>query len=436
MIIDPLRDIQTYIDLLAERKATLKYIFETHFHADFVSGHIDLALKTGATIVYGPTAVTKFKSYICKDEEVIKLGKIQIKVLHTPGHTLESCCFVLVSEEKPFCVFTGDTLFMGDVGRPDLAVKGEDLKVTDLAAMLYKSIESKIKPLGDDLWVYPAHGAGSACGKNIGTGVKCQIGTQKKNNYALQPMSEEEFVNKITYKLPPPPSYFFYDAFLNKEGPELFEKVFERCNISIKLNDFEKRMGEENTIIIDARDLINITHGYIPSSLGITLKCPFSKWVGNLVKPRTNILIVCENGSEKEALTQLGRIGYDHVLGYLEGGFDTWKNADKPINKFKCVTPEEMLKIVEDKEKVVIDVREPFEWDTGVIGNSLKISVQTLEERYDEVPKDKDVYLYCRTGIRGVMAATKLQKHGFSKDIYNITGGYVKMLEQGHTVNK
>ena len=392
MIIDPLRDIQPYLDILEERKATLKYIFETHFHADFVSGHVDLANRTGATIVFGPTAVTQFQSHVAKDEEIIKLGKIELKVLHTPGHTLESVCFVLISEEKPFCVFTGDTVFLGDVGRPDLAAKSE-LKVHDLASMLYKSIETKIKTLPDNTWIYPAHGAGSACGKNIGSGFKCKVGTQKINNYALQSKSEQEFIDKVTYNIPVPPQYFFFDSLLNREANiATFESVLKNSNHPLKLPEFEKSLEDKETLIIDTRDITNIANAHVPFSLGISLKSTFNNWVGKLVKPKTNILMVCESGSEREAITQLSRIGYDSVSGYLDGGFDTWKSSNKPTSGVKLITPEEMLKIVEDKSHTLVDIREPGEWEAGVVGEPIKVSLSTLESKMDQLPKDKDLY--------------------------------------------
>ncbi len=426
ILIDPLRDVQPYLDIIAERKSTLKYIFETHFHADFVSGHVELAEKTGATIVFGPTAVTKYKSYVAKDEEIIKLGKIEIKILHTPGHTLESSCFVLISEGKPFCVFTGDTLLLGDVGRPDLACKGKELQVNDLAEMLYTSIENKIKTLGDDLWVYPAHGSDS----------KCKIGNQKKTNSALLATSKEDFINKVTSNLGVPPPYFFFDAVINREGCESFEKVFQRENKPINIKDFEKQVEDKEILIIDTRNPDNIVKGYVPNSLGLPLQCSFTSWVGKLVKPKSNIVLVCEKGTEADAITQLIRIGFDTVAGFLDGGFESWKGSDKPINMIKLADPEEMKKVIEEKDKkVLLDVREPGEWVGGVVGEPLKISVRQLEEKLKEVPKDKEIYCYCKAGIRGLMAVTTLQKNGYT-NVHNVIGGYENMKECGVPTNK
>jgi glyoxylase-like metal-dependent hydrolase (beta-lactamase superfamily II)/rhodanese-related sulfurtransferase len=424
-IIDPLRETDPYIALAAKRNASIKYVFETHFHADFVSGHIDLAKKTGAQIIYGPTAVTGYEVVVAKDEQVFEIGKIKIKVLHTPGHTLESSCYLLIDEQgKEHAVFTGDTLFVGDVGRPDLAIKS-DLTVEDLAGMMYDSLNKKIKPLADEVIVYPAHGAGSSCGKNIGKETFSTIGQQKKMNYALQAMNKSEFVKAVTEGLSDPPRYFQMDAMLNKEGYENIDKVLNKNTRALSVEEFEA-MATGDVIILDTRTPDEFEKGFVPGSINIGLNGQYAPWVGALLDPSKPLLIIASEGKETEAVLRLARVGYENVKGFLKGGTDAWLKAGKAIDKVSSVDAQTFV----DKQKGfdVIDVRNTGEWGNGVIENAHLITLSELEENLQELDKSSHYFVHCAGGYRSMMAASILKKHGFSK-VTNVLGGIGKIKE-------
>ncbi|OYU95293.1 MAG: MBL fold metallo-hydrolase [Bacteroidetes bacterium B1(2017)] len=425
-IIDPLRETDPYIDLAESRGAVIKYVFETHFHADFVSGHIDLARKTGAKIVYGPTAQAGYDIYVAEDEEVFQLGKISLKLLHTPGHTLESMCLLLRDEKgENHSVFTGDTVFVGDVGRPDLAVKS-DLSKEDLAGLLFESIQSKIMPLADDVIIYPGHGAGSACGKNIGKETQTTIGIQKKVNYALCCATKDEFVLKVTEGLEDPPKYFFMDAGINKNGYENIDEIMARNAIGLDPKTFEEEVVK-GAIILDARDANTFEKGFLPGSINIGLNGQYAVWVGSLIDQAKPILVVADEGKESEAILRLARVGYEHVYGYLKGGFEAWLVQGKPIETVDSIEPEEILGI---DMHTIIDVRNPSEWNSGVMEGAELIPLSKLESRLVNLDKNQRYLIHCAGGYRSMMAASIMKKHGFT-NIINVKGGINKIKENG-----
>jgi glyoxylase-like metal-dependent hydrolase (beta-lactamase superfamily II)/rhodanese-related sulfurtransferase len=426
VIIDPLRETEPYLALAAKRGATIKYIFETHFHADFVSGHIDLASKTGAVIVYGPTAETDYYSLVAEDEELFTIGDAKLKVLHTPGHTMESACYLLFDEEgKEHAVFTGDTLFVGDVGRPDLAIKN-DLTKEDLAGFLYDSLNTKIKTLPDHVIVYPAHGAGSACGKNIGKETFSTIGFQKKTNYALQPMSKKEFVAVVTEGLSEPPTYFAMDALLNKQGYENIEQVLNKNTNPLGVEEFEKAINDQ-TLILDTRNADDYENGSLKNALNIGLNGQYAPWVGALLDPKRPLLLITEEGKETEAVLRLARVGYENVKGYLKGGIRAWKEAGKPLVTMNSITAAEFARNIEAKH--IIDVRNASEWKNGVIENAQLIALADLEKQLTLLDKQKAYYIHCAGGYRSMMAASLLKKHGFEQ-VTNVKGGIAKIQEE------
>ncbi|MCC6309198.1 MAG: MBL fold metallo-hydrolase, partial [Chitinophagaceae bacterium] len=342
-VIDPLRDIDEYLQLANERKSKIKYIFETHFHADFVSGHLDLAAATGATIVYGPNTHAKFALHVAKDGEQFKIGNITIEVLHTPGHTLESSCYLLKDEKgKDHCVFTGDTLFVGDVGRPDLAQKGNEITMQDLAGMMYDSLHNKLFPLADDVIVYPAHGAGSACGKNLGPSNFSTIGDEKQFNYAMKAETKEAFIKEVTEGIPTPPQYFPVNARINKEGYNSLDAVMQTAMKALSVEDF-KKLHQENVIILDTRNATIFTQGFVPDSISIGLEGRFAEWAGGLLPFDVPMLLVTDFGKEKETIVRLARVGFDKVIGYLDGGFEAWKNAGEPVDMVIDVEADELM---------------------------------------------------------------------------------------------
>lgn len=425
-IIDPLRETDPYIDLAESRGAKIKYVFETHFHADFVSGHIDLARKTGAQIVYGPTAKAGYDIYEAADEEVFALGEITLKLLHTPGHTLESMCLLLADAQgKDYAIFTGDTLFVGDVGRPDLAVKS-DLSKEDLAGLLYDSIVGKILPLADDVIVYPGHGAGSACGKNIGKETQSTLGEQRKNNYALNCASREDFVQQVSSGLDAPPKYFFMDAGINKNGYDSIDEVMARNAIGLNPSEFEAEMAK-GTIVLDARDADTFEKGFIPGSINIGLNGQYAVWVGSLLDNATPILIVSDEGKEKEAVLRLARVGYEHVYGFLKGGFEAWLVQGKPIELVDSIEPQEMLGI---DMHTIIDVRNPSEWHAGVLEGAELIPLSKLEEQIAHLDRNQKYLIHCAGGYRSMMAASIMKKNGF-EHVKNVRGGINKIKESG-----
>jgi len=429
-IIDPLREAEPYIQKAKERGTKIKYVFETHFHADFVSGHLDLAKKTGAQIVYGPHAEPNFDAYIAKDGEEFKIGNITIKVLHTPGHTLESSCYLLIDEEgKERYIFTGDTLFIGDVGRPDLAVKG-NLTEKELAGLLYESLRNKIMPLPDHIVVYPAHGAGSACGKNISKETFDTLGNQKKKNWALQNMSKEEFIKEATTGLLPPPQYFPKNALLNKLGYESIDNVIEREYIPLSVEEFKAKMNNQ-TIVLDTRNPSDFANAHIPGSINIGLDGgPFAVWVGALIEDlKTPILLVTPEGREKEAIIRLARVGFENCLGYLEGGMDAWIRSKEKISDIHQIDAAEFAKRLKSENINVIDVRKPTEYNNAHLENAKNIPLDFLPKQLNELDKNQTYYIHCAGGYRSMIASSILKRNGFN-NIIDIKGGFSAISQQ------
>jgi glyoxylase-like metal-dependent hydrolase (beta-lactamase superfamily II)/rhodanese-related sulfurtransferase len=418
-IIDPLRESQPYLDRMKERGATIKYIFETHFHADFVSGHLDLAEKTGATIVYGPQAETAYDKYTAEDGEEFALGKVTFRVLHTPGHTPESTTYLLLDESgKPHAIFTGDTLFIGDVGRPDLAQKQGELTKEDLAGWLYDSLRNKIMTLPDDVIVYPAHGAGSACGKNMSKETWSTLGEQKQNNYALRAdMTREEFIREVTAGLAPPPQYFAKNARMNKMGYESFDQVMKRGAHALSPKEFEDAANATDAVILDVRDKEEFVKGFIPNSIFIGLDGSFAPWVGALIPDlQQAILIVAPDGREEETVKRLSRVGYDNSIGYLKGGFAAWEKDGREVDHLKSVDPKAFAKVfAEDPSIKVLDVRKPSEWEGEHIENSDNFPLDYISSNMHAISKDEAYYLHCRSGYRSTVAASILKARGFEK---------------------
>ncbi len=423
-IIDPLRDYDAYIELANSNGAKIKYIFETHFHADFVSGHIDLAKKTGATIVYGPTTQTTYPVHVAKDGEDLTLGKLTIKVLHTPGHTPESSSFLLLDEiGKEHCVFTGDTLFVGDVGRPDL-LDGIMTK-EELAGMMYDSLHTKLMPLPDAVVVYPAHGAGSACGKNIGKETFSTIGEQKAKNYALQPMTKEQFIKTVTEGIAPAPSYFFKDAKLNKLGYAPIEEVLTTGLSALPLSDFEAKMNEGATII-DTRIPDVFELGFIPKAINFGLNGQYAIWAATLLDIAAPVLIIAESGKEKESIERLARVGFDNIQGYLDGGFETWKQADRRWDMIITVDEEEFELDAKHTDIKILDVRKPGEFNDGHLTQAISFSLDKITTDYASLNKDDEFLVHCAGGYRSMVAASYLKSKGFQR-VKNVLGGWSKI---------
>ncbi|QVY64253.1 rhodanese-like domain-containing protein [Polaribacter sp. Q13] len=423
-IIDPLREVQDYIDSAAKNNAKIKYIFETHFHADFVSGHVTLAEKTGAQIVFGPTAKTNFDAIIAEDNQIFKVGDITITVLHTPGHTLESACYLLKDENgKDHALFSGDTLFLGDVGRPDLAQKG-DITEKDLAGFLFDSLRNKVMTLADDVIVYPAHGAGSACGKNLSSDTVGTIGNQKETNYALRAdMTKDEFVKEVTDGLLPPPAYFPLNVKLNKEGYQNIDTVIENSAKPLSVEAFIIHANETGALILDVRHESEFVKGFIPQSIFIGLGGTFAPWVGALIKDiKQPILLVTPEGEEEGTIIRLSRVGFDNVLGYLEGSFDAWKKAGKEIDTLTSVS----VAVLEEKIKEnvpVFDVRKPGEHASEHVVVAKSTPLDFLNNHISEFPKEGDFYVYCGGGYRSVIAASILKARGIH-NVIDVKGGY------------
>jgi len=424
-IIDPLRETQAYIDKANTNKATIKYVFETHFHADFVSGHVDLAKKTDATIVYGPGAETTYEIHAAKDNEEFKLGNITIKALHTPGHTLESTSFLLIDENgKDHAIFSGDTLFLGDVGRPDLAIKS-DLTKEDLAGMLFDSLRSKIMTLADDVIVYPAHGAGSACGKNLSKETVGSIGDQKKTNYALRAnMTKAEFVEEVLDGIAPPPQYFAKNAMMNKTGYESFETVLKSGNSPLSPEDFEAMANHEEALVLDVRPEIDFIKEHIPNSIFIGLNGQFAPWVGALITDlKQPILLVVPEGKSKEAVTRLSRVGYDNTLGYLEGGLEAWISSGKETDTLESISAETFANRVNNENINILDVRKDGEYKSSHLENAQHFALDYINTKMDEVSKDKTYHIHCAGGYRSVIAASILKARGYH-NLVDIAGGF------------
>lgn len=431
-IVDPMRDIEDYLIMAKERNATIKYIFETHFHADFVSGHLDLAAATGAIIVYGPLTSTKFPVHVAKDGEVFDIGKLKMEVLHTPGHTLESSCFLLKDENgKDHAIFTGDTLFVGDVGRPDLAQKGNEITVEDLAGMMYDSLQSKIITLADDVTVYPAHGAGSSCGKNIGPETYSTIGEQKQTNYALQPQTKEEFIKAVTDGLTAPPQYFPINAMINKEGYESLDTVLEKGLQPLSVEAFKEKTKEDNVIILDTRNSSIFTEGFVPGSISIGLDGRFAEWAGSLLPFDKRMVIVTEKGKEKETIVRLARVGFDKIEGYLDGSFEAWQSANETIDMIIDVEADELaMDIPFDQNLVILDVRKEAEYGSGHIKDAINMPLADLTDpgTMADLDDKHNIYVHCAGGYRSVIASSLLKKEGIH-NIRNVVGGWSKIKE-------
>lgn len=435
-IIDPLREVQSYIDKAAKQNANIKFIFETHFHADFVSGHITLAEKTGAQIIYGPNAKTSFDAYIAKDEEVFQLGKIQIKVLHTPGHTMESTSYLLIDENgKEEALFTGDTLFLGDVGRPDLAQKAADMTQEQLAGTLYDSLRNKIMPLPDTVTVYPGHGAGSACGKNMMKETVDSLGNQKKMNYALrEDMTKAEFIEEVTDGLLPPPQYFPLNVKMNKEGYESIDTVLDRGLRKLNPEEFEAAANETGALVLDVRHESDFAKGHIPSSVFIGIDGSFAPWVGALIADvKQPILLVVPDGREEETVTRLSRVGFDNTLGVLEGGFEAWKKASKDYDIVNSIATEKFKGLYETNEVPVYDVRKKSEYLSEHLPKAENTPLDFINEHLAEFPDKDNFYLHCAGGYRSMIAASMLKKRGIH-NLTNVEGGFDKIKELGMEV--
>jgi hydroxyacylglutathione hydrolase len=435
-IIDPLRETQPYLDKLAADHVKLKYIFETHFHADFVSGHVDLSQKTQAPIVYGPTAQPSFDAIIAKDEEVFTIGKLTIKVLHTPGHTLESTCYLLIDEHGvETALFSGDTLFLGDVGRPDLAQKAANMTQEDLAGMLYDSLYNKIMPLNDDITVYPAHGAGSACGKNMMKETVDTLGNQKRMNYALNQPNKEAFIAAVTDGLLPPPSYFGMNVAMNKKGYSSFDEVMHKALTPLSADAFELLAESSSALILDTRSNVDFAKGFVPQSINIGLQGDFAPWVGAMiVDVQQPILLITEVGMEQEAITRLSRVGFDNVLGYLQDGFDTWVNAGKEvdtIHRIDAAQLEEAFKSATDNNQPIkiVDVRKESEYASTHIEDALSYPLAYINDWIKEINPEEHFYLHCAGGYRSMIAASILQARGY-RNFTEVAGGYNAISKQ------
>lgn len=436
-VIDPLRDIDAYLELASKRNARIQYIFETHFHADFVSGHLDLAAATGATIIYGPNTVTEFPVHVAKDGESFQLGKLRMDVLHTPGHTLESSCYLLHDEAgKAHAIFTGDTLFVGDVGRPDLAQKGAELTMEDLAGMLYESLQQKIMPLADEVILYPAHGAGSSCGKNLGPETYSTIGAQKQSNYALQPQSKEDFIKAVTEGLAAPPQYFPINAAINKQGYESLNNVLAKGLQALDIPAFKLAIKQANTFILDTRHATLFTQGFIPGSISIGLEGRFAEWAGSLLPFDQHIVLVTEPGKEKESIIRLTRVGFDKIIGYLDGGYDAWVNAGERIDMIVDVEADELaMDLPFDENLVVVDVRKETEFGNGHVKDAVNIPLNEMMDpgSMANLEEHHNIYVHCAGGYRSVIAASLIKRQGIH-NLRNVLGGWNKIKEQGDKI--
>ena len=436
-IIDPLREVAPYIEKAEKNNATIKYIFETHFHADFVSGHVTLAKETGATIVYGPQAKTGFDALIAKDQQEFKIGAISLTVLHTPGHTIESTTYLLRdANNKDIAIFSGDTLFLGDVGRPDLAQKVANLTQEDLAGILYESLRKKIMPLADDVLVYPAHGAGSACGKNLSKETVGTLGEQKKTNYALRAdMTKEDFIKEVTDGLLPPPQYFPLNVKMNKEGYEDIQTVLESGTKPLSPEAFEVAANETGAIILDVRHQDDFAKGHIPQSIFIGIDGGFAPWVGamvgNVAQP---ILLVTPEGREEETVTRLARVGFDNTLGFLKGGIEAWKNADKQVDFVEGIDADGLKELIEKSEIEIFDVRKPGEYLSEHITDAHSTPLDFINDHMSEFLSNNPFYIHCAGGYRSMIAASILKSRGIH-NLIDVKGGFGKIKESGIKVS-
>lgn len=431
-IIDPLREIQPYLDRLTKDGVKLKYIFETHFHADFVSGHVDLSRKTGAPIVYGPNAACEFECISAQDGQIFDLGKVKIKVLHTPGHTMESTTFLLIDEHgKDHAIFSGDTLFLGDVGRPDLAQKAASMTKEQLAGLLYESLYTKIMPLADEVIVYPAHGAGSACGKNMMKETVDTLGNQKKVNYALNQPNKEAFIAAVTEGLLPPPAYFGANVAMNKKGYASVEDVIHRGTTALTPAEFEAVAESAGALILDTRDSADFWKGFVPQSINIGLKGDFAPWVGAMiVDVQQPILLVTEPGMEEEAVIRLSRVGFDNVLGYLKGGFEAWNQEGREIDTVNRIPAAKFAEEVKIGESMVVDIRKESEYQAEHVEEAYNKPLAYINEWIKDIHPNEHFFLHCAGGYRSMIAASILQSRGY-RNFTEVEGGFKAIAETG-----
>jgi glyoxylase-like metal-dependent hydrolase (beta-lactamase superfamily II)/rhodanese-related sulfurtransferase len=426
VIIDPLREIKPYLSRAEKDGVKIKYVLETQFHADFVSGHVDLAKASGASIVYGPTAAPNFDAHIATDGEVLTVGKIKIKVLHTPGHTMESSCYLLIDENgKDHSLFSGDTLFIGDVGRPDLAQKAASMTQEELAAILYHSLRTQVMTLADDVIVYPAHGAGSACGKNMSKETVSTIGEQKQNNYALRAnMTEEEFVKEVTDGLATPPAYFPLNVAMNKNGYDNIDVVMERGLKKLSATEFEVAANETDAVMLDTRSADTFRKGFVPNSVNIGLDGQFAPWVGALIPDvKQQILLIAELGKEEETIMRLARVGYDFVIGYLDGSFDSWKSAGKEVDTIERITADEFASRVDIAKDIVVDVRRESEYEAEHVENANNIPLDFINDNISSFPKEDHFFIHCAGGYRSMIASSILKARGWD-NFTEVEGGF------------
>lgn len=434
VVIDPLREVEPYIQKASKNDAKIKFVLETHFHADFVSGHVDLSKKTGAPIVYGPTAKPGFEALIATDGQEFKVGDLTIKVLHTPGHTMESTCYLLKDDSgKDIGLFSGDTLFIGDVGRPDLAQKVvADLTQEKLASYLYDSLRTKIMPLSDDITVYPAHGAGSACGKNMSKETTDTLGNQKKTNYALRAdMTKEEFIKEVITGLVAPPAYFPLNVMMNIEGYDSIDTVLERGNQALSPEAFEAAANETGALVLDTRAPQTFAAGFVPNSINIGIDGQFAPWVGAMIPDiKQEILLVCEPGREKEVVTRLARVGYDHTIGYLEGGFEAWKKSGKEIDQIESIDTAELSKRMQADNIEIIDVRKKSEYLSEHMAAAENAPLDFINDSMAELDKNKTYYVHCAGGYRSMIFNSILRARGYD-NLIDVKGGFKAIKEYG-----
>ena len=432
VVIDPLREVEPYINKAKQNGATIKYVLETHFHADFVSGHIDLAKKTGAQIVYGPTAPPNFNFYAAKDKEILKVGNASIQVLHTPGHTMESTCYLLLNEVgKPIGLFSGDTLFIGDVGRPDLAQKVKaELTQDMLAGYLYDSLRQQIMPLANDIIVYPAHGAGSACGKNMSKETTDTLGHQKLVNYALQPnLTKEQFTKEVLTGLVAPPAYFPLNVLMNIGGYDSIDKVLERGQHALSPNAFEVAANETDALVLDTRDAVKFAKGFVPGSINIGIDGNFAPWVGTLIKDiKQELLLITEPGRETEVITRLARVGYDYTIGFLDGGFDAWAAAGKDIDTITSITPSAFAVLATSPDVHILDIRKKSEYDSEHIIGAENAPLDFINDSMSLIDPDKTYYVHCAGGYRSMIFVSILRARGFH-NLIDVQGGFKAIKE-------
>lgn len=428
VVIDPLREVEPYLEKARKDDATIKYVFETHFHADFVSGHLDLSKKTGAPIVYGPTASPAFEAHVAKDGEEFKVGKLTFRVLHTPGHTMESACYLLLDESgKEIALFSGDTLFIGDVGRPDLAQKAAHMTQEQLAETLFDSLRNKVMSLPDDVTVYPAHGAGSACGKNMSKETVDSLGHQKATNYALRAnMTKAEFVKEVTSGLMPPPAYFPLNVAMNKNGYDSIDAVIQRGTHALSPRAFETAATETGALVLDTRDPQKFSEGFVPNAINIGIDGNFAPWVGALIPDiKQEILLITEPGREEEVVTRLARVGYDFCIGYLDGGFDAWKKAGMETDVIERVTATQLADI---QDATIVDVRKNSEYFSEHIQGAENAPLDTINESMLSIPKDKTVYIHCAGGYRSMIFCSILRARGYD-NLIDVAGGFKAIKE-------